>query len=58
MTVTHLNPDQNKTPEELMAKAEKVKYDRYLPNYELNPDQLIPLVFGSNGGWSGISYIP
>jgi hypothetical protein len=32
--------------------AEKRKYNRYLPNYEMNKNEIVPLVFTFNGGWS------
>ena len=33
-------------------EAEKMKFDRYLKNFEINKAQIIPLVFTYTGGWS------
>jgi hypothetical protein len=51
VTLTHPRP-LGKGPDEDIREADDRKYDRYLLNYELNKNQVVPLVFTFTGGWS------
>jgi hypothetical protein len=51
VTITHPKP-YGKGIQADIDDAEKKKYDRYLDNYVLSKEQVIPLVFTFMGGWS------
>jgi hypothetical protein len=51
VTVVHPTPGMH-DPKEYLEAAEERKFARYLPNYHLAKEQVVPLAFTTLGAWS------